>query len=289
LGAVKREKPLDRPDIYTFHDYRTFLKVWFEYLRAYNPDFSLRDLARRAKVSAGYIPLIMSASRKFSRKALQNIVPLLDLNPSEQSYFKLLVELGESESFDTRLAALQRLQRFRDYQQLNPKELEVYRYLSKWYYVAIREMVAIPGFQLDAKWIQKRLSYRVQLGEITRAIAFLVEHKFIQVSDDGTTKVPEKDIDCVDGIYRLLLGHFHKEILGLTADAIESVPREEREIGGYTLAIRKNQFEKLVQIMNSAVEELKNLERATSDPDVIYHVTFAGIPLVNTKADEGAT
>ncbi len=268
-----------KPDIYRYHDYREFLKDWFRYLKENHKGFSLRNLSKKAGISAGYLPMVLAGSRHLSLKALSRLMPELDLKRAERSYLENLVTLGSTDSLSVRTEALEKMKRYRAYQKSNPREIEVYQYLTHWYYVAIREMAVTPGFKADPEWIQQQLRVPVALKEIKDALEFLLKNGYIRISPEGTAVPPDKDVDCMGGVYRVALGQFHREMFTLAAQSIENTSSEQRTILGHTFAIRPEDFEKAREILNESLDKIRALGHTSQAPDSVYHMEIALFPL----------
>ena len=146
-----------RPDIFQHHDIREFLQEHFAYLKMQDPQFSLRNLAVRAGLSVGILPDIMSRKVTLTAKALEKIVPFLEIPKNEIVFLNWLRELSEGHTHEERAHAYKNIRRHGRYSHAQKKELESYQYLSKWYYPVIREMANWPDFQLEAKWVRARL------------------------------------------------------------------------------------------------------------------------------------
>ena len=149
MGAKKKIDTLQPPSIYGYHDYRKFLKDWLSYKKLSQSNFSLRSIAKTAGVATGYINMILSGSRNLSKKGLTKLSPHLGLSKTELSFLNQLRIVSDSELQFERLQALKKIQRFQGYKQINKNEVETYKYLTKWYHVAIREMTALTDFQLN--------------------------------------------------------------------------------------------------------------------------------------------
>jgi len=268
--------PNTRPDLFRYHEYRSFLKDWLTWLKV-GQSLSLREIARKAGVGAAFLSMVISGKRELSSKALKKLTPALQLTTQEASYFQSMVTLGTAQTQDVRLQALAKMKRFRSYRNLNPKEIEVYQYLTHWYFVAIREMTALPDFKLDPKWIQSKLRAPVDIADIKRALTFLTENGFITQLPDGSITPPDKNLDCTGGVYKVALTQYHNEMLELASAAIQNTPSAERTLLGHTLHIPEKSFDQAREILNEAVEKLKALETATCDS--IYHAEFALFPL----------
>ncbi|MBC7690878.1 MAG: DUF4423 domain-containing protein, partial [Methylotenera sp.] len=258
------------------------------YLKASQSGLSLRSLAVQAKLSSGYLPMVLSGQRILSDKALKKLSPFLRLNPQEKSYLNYLVQLGTSDSQEEKLSALEHMEKFKKYRDANTREIEVHRYLTRWYYVAIREMAALPGFKNDPAWIQRKLKTPVPASEIKAALDFLISKDYLKVQPDGTVANPERQIDCVGGVYRLALGKFHHEMLSLASDSIENTRSAERSIQGHTFAVSPGNFDQARRILDEAIEKIKRLsEPVTPEVSAVYHVEVALFPLTqaNNTAD----
>src|SRR5690606_1478920 len=127
----------------------------------------------------------------------------------------------------------------------NPRELEAYRYLTHWYYVAIREMASLPGFRAEPRWVAPRLRGGVSVKEAEQALEFLREFGFLREQPDGSVALADKDIKCIGGVYRLALAQFHREMLALISRLLPRTPREERFVAGHTFAIPRSRFPEL--------------------------------------------
>ncbi|MFM8314666.1 MAG: TIGR02147 family protein [Deltaproteobacteria bacterium] len=279
VSSSSKKESQARPDIYRYHDYREVLKVWLEYKKNTESRFSLRALAKQSNLAVGYLSMILSGDRRMPHETLEKIAKPLGLNPSEKSYLELLRTVAESESLDLKHEALEKLRRFRAYRELNVKEVEVYQYLTRWYYVAIRELAHLKNFQADPKWIQKKLKTKISLKEAEEALSFLFGNGYLEKLDDDKVKVVDKELLCLGGVYRLALAQFHREMLELAMASLENTKVEDRDITGYTLAIPKNRLGELKKMCFNFLRQVAQLEDKSLSPDSVYHVAVAAFPL----------
>ena len=181
-----------KPDLFRYHDYREYLKDWLAFYKVSQSSLSLRSIASQAGMSVSNLSMILSGSRKLSSKILRRLAPALGIKRKELAYFEILVLLGNATTQEERVEAFERLNQLKVYRNRNRNESEVYRYLTHWYFVAIREMSGLPGFKAKAEWIQARLQMHVGLKDIETALRFLIENKYIEVGVDGKVCPPLK-------------------------------------------------------------------------------------------------
>jgi uncharacterized protein (TIGR02147 family) len=268
-----------RPEIHAYHDYRKFLADYFLFLKSVDHDFSVNRLAEISDIASGYIHSVLKGTLRFSEKSLDKVLPHLHLSVSEQKYFRLLCVLSDSESEPEKVKAFQKIQKARGYKKLNPREVEVFRYLSKWYCVAIREMAALEDFSTDVEWIQKRLAFPVTETEIKDALKFLIDHGFLELHINGKVRIPNKRLDCVDEIFSLALAQYHRQTLTMAADSLSLFDGGKRSVTGYVIAISKERFNEVKKRLDEALKDIIEIAERDEKPDSVYQVSFIGFPL----------
>ncbi|MGH1469287.1 MAG: TIGR02147 family protein [Bdellovibrionales bacterium] len=280
--GLKKFKEIDKPTIYQFHDYRDFLKVWLEYRVSIAEKFSIRRLSKLAGISVGYIPMVLKGERNLSEKALNKILPFLELSSSEASYLKNLIVLADSNSQDERLEVLRKMQKSTSYSEKNSGEVRAYKFLTKWYNVAIREMVSLKSFVGDVDWIKQRLIPRVYKKEIRESLDFLSRNEFIKAGEDEFFQ-NEKNLNCVGPVFKVGLTQFHKEMFQLAAQSIDDTPSEWRSIVGHTLAVSKKQFLEIKEILDEALNKISQIENKKETNEVVFHTALIAFPLTKIE------
>ncbi len=240
--------------------------------------FSVRSFAKSAHMASGLLPMVLNGKRALSSKAFGKIIPLLGLKPDEKNYLVSLREVDEAGSVVDRHEALQRIQKSKQYRGANPKEVEVCQYLSHWYLVAIREMVALKDFKEEPKWIQARLRYSVSIKEVERALHFLVESGFLYRDEEGQLQQANKNIECLGQVYSLSLAQFHKQMMMLASNSLDRTPKEARNITGHTFAVPKSRWKEVVLLLEETLKKVSQMEGKENNEEV-YHVILGAFPL----------
>lgn len=285
LAATKGDNQ-STPDVYDYINHLTFLQNWFSYLKKTRKGFSLRKLAKDRQLASGLLPMVLAGKRPLSLDALKKIMPALYLNPSEQNYLLEIHALNTSQTQEDRIAALEKMKRFAKYRSRNPDEAESFQYLSQWYYYTIRELSAAMDFSLDPLWIQSKLRNHVPLNEIKTAIDFLIKHRYIEKTEDGTIKPPQKTISCQGEIYKVALTQYHRQLFNLAEKSIDNAESNERYLLGHTFAIPSAQYEQVKQLIDEVRQKIVTIAEnvAPKSIDSVYHIELALFPL--TKKTE---
>ncbi|WP_374030058.1 TIGR02147 family protein [Bdellovibrio bacteriovorus] len=265
-------------DIFDYHDYREFLRDWFDHARE-SQSLSLRDIAEKCGLSTGYLPMILAGKRNLSEKSFLKLQEVLKLNQEEAHYFRSLLILSDDSKSQDRLHAFAEIRKSRSFRQKNPKELEVYQYLANWLHVTIREMAHRRDFQADPTWIQARLVYKASLKEIENSLNFLLEQGFLVRTKSGMVIQSQKQLDCFSGVYRLSLGEFHKQMFRLAAESIDATPRDQRNLLGHTFVIPEDQIESLRRILDDTLKKVEALSSDFQEAGPVYHVILSTFPV----------
>jgi uncharacterized protein (TIGR02147 family) len=265
-------------DLFDYHDYRLFLRDWFDHARE-NQSLSIRDIAEKCELSTGYLPMILSGQRNLSEKSLLKLQNVLKMNQEQLAYFKSLMDLSDSVTQSERLKSFEDIKKSRSYRKKSPKEVEIFKYLSSWLNVAIRELAFRRDFESDPEWIQKRLVQKVSTRDISEATQFLISHGFLVKNQHGQFMPGEKHLDCFTGVYRLSLGEFHKQMFGLAAQSIDLTPRDQRNLLGHTFLIPENQIESVKMILDETLAKLQKLGSEFREPGPVYHVILSTFPV----------
>lgn len=270
-------KKQTKPKIYKYNDTVVFLNDLFSFYKE-KENKSLRDFAKDLKIAIGLLPMILSRKRNITGELLKKIMKNFSYSKHHLSFAENLRLIGFSQNYEERKQAIYQINKIKSYREFNKNEFEIYKYLSHWYFVAIKEMTELADFREDPEWIQKRLAYAVSRKEVEETLEFLKRTKIL-IYESNRLVAAKKEMNCEEGIFKLTLGGFHKQILHLAAQAIDEVDRDKRRILGHTLKIDESQVEEVHTILADAFEKIKTLESNTKKDGNVYHVELVSIPL----------
>lgn len=270
---------MKKPNLFQYHNYRLFLKDWFEFLKFQDATFSLKKIAENVGLSHGYFHNVLNNKSSMSIKALNQLESNLKLNKTEHSYLAHLIELTDAETLQEQQRAYEKILKFRKYKSLNSKGISGHKFLSKWYHVAIREMADLKGFSVDPKWIAKRLEYKVPSKEIKEALQFLLDNKYILKNEDGSYKAAEHE-KLMDGlVFKLGLTEFYKQTYDIAIKAIYQLKPGQLMMASQSNALSKEGYEKAKQIMLKAQQEVQKIaDEEQNKGNEVYHFSMVGFP-----------
>jgi uncharacterized protein (TIGR02147 family) len=76
------------------------------------------------------------------------------------------------------------------------------------------------------------------------------------------------------------LRQFHSEMLGKAQKATVELAREKRDVRGFMFAVKKENYEKVQQVLMNAYNEISALAE-DNEGDHVYHLSTAFFPVSN--------
>lgn len=267
-----------RPDIFEYLEHQRFLQDWFAFLKV-EKQLALRSLATSSGVSVAALSLCLKGDRNWTLPLLGKILPHLQLKKPEQEALRYLFIIGTTDNMMDRLEAFDQLRRLPQYNQKQRQSSTVFMYLRHWLNVAIREMVLLPGFRAEVSWIRGRLSFIPSESEVEKSLKFLIKEGYIIKSENGQWQPSQQHLECQEGVFKLSLGEYHRQILLLAQRSIEEIPRDLRLILGHTVALSGEQKKKAEDILKKALSEIQNMNVQSQNPEQLYQFELIMIPL----------
>jgi len=276
-------------DVFSYRDYRAYLRDVYAARKSSEYGFSYRAFARKAGLSApNYLKLVAEGQRNLTAEMAGRFGAALGLAGEAASYFCDLVAFNQAASASERERCYQRLQAYRRYRNSFRLDAAHAAYHAEWYIPAIRELSACGGWSPDPKWIARTLRPSITARQAEQAWAVLEQLGLLVRDGSGGLVQDEPLLTTGDD---QPLGHhiatFHRTMMQRASDALDTVPREEREIGALTLGLNERQFRQIKQRLYELRQELlqASLGEAEGPPDRVVQINFQMFPL--SRVNEG--
>lgn len=176
--------------IFTYDDYRDYLKEYFNSLPAKGYG-KLAEVADFCSMNPATLSLVMRKDRDFTLDQAHDVCRYLGLSDLEIEYFLVSVQFQRSGRPPLRARLKDKLLEIRSKSQDVKERLAKAKVLdentkskfySQWYYSAIRIATSIPQYN-HVDLLSERLQIPRHLAQ--KAIDFLLEHGLIQMTDKG--------------------------------------------------------------------------------------------------------
>lgn len=271
-----------RPLIARYTDFRAYLRDMYTFLKATRPGFSYRSFARRAGFSSGsFLKLVADGQRNLSDDSVLRVARGLGLDREETEILEALVAFGQADSDAVRDRAYQRLARLVERDPVARVSGDHYAAYSRWYPWILRELAAQPDFCEDPVWLGKRLRPRVRPAAVQRALALLEQLGLLVRDADGRLQPSERTLSTGPELRSLAVRNYHRRMLELAIDAIDKVPRDERNITSVTVTLDARRYQRVLALLSALRAEVLAAERDGGLPEQgqVHQLTLALVPM----------
>lgn len=267
------------PDIFSYTDYRLYLKDAYAEKKKAERGFNYRVLAKMAGFnSAGFFTNILCRRRNIAARTMDGLAKVFDLNFKEKRYFESLVRADQAKNLGAKKAFFDRASRQKK-KALNVKTVTAEQYYDKWYYTAMRELVALSPKEDNPKALSKRLLPKIRPTEAARALAVLSVLGMIRKREDGAWEQTDAFITASQEVDPVMISGFQMQTAELGINAIDRIPRDRRNISTLTLGISREGYLKIIERLRAFRRELMEIAAADSGRDSVYHLNFHLFPL----------
>jgi uncharacterized protein (TIGR02147 family) len=274
------------PDIHLFADYRQFLNDWWAWRKRTSRVVSFRSFATKAGTSPSLLKDILEGRRRLSPDTVAKFAPAMGLTQSQTSYFLLLSRFGNARTVTEKNEAFQAMAKVRRKLFLKFLPPEEYALWSDSLHATLREFVGLESFREDPQWIARRIQPPVPAREIRDALRTLEKLHLLGRNAAGRLQASEPAVSSEYETPSLVVRHFNQEMIGLAMSAPDRFAPEQREIGGLTLGLSKECYDRIKERIRIFKEEV--LQMVVEDPrgsDLVAQLNIQLFPLVTPEMD----
>jgi uncharacterized protein (TIGR02147 family) len=269
--------------IYDYTDYRQYLRDYYEEQKAQNPAFSYRYFAMRAGYnSSGLYKDIVDGRTGITRSLILRFSIAMKHTKRQQEYFETLVYFNEAKTVEEKKLYFERLMKYYDSKAFRV-DASQYEYYSKWYYSAIRELLAVGDFNNDYSAIAQALNPTIRTEQAQKAISVLKKLGLIRKNENGYYKAVDKILTTGPDVKSLNIARFQQAMMDLAKEAIDRHPARNRDISTITFSVSKQTYDDIkAELIACRKRILAMVERSEAE-DRVCQLNMQLFPLTKTK------
>jgi len=274
------------PDLYKYLDYRKYLEDWFGWKKVQKSSYSWGIFARRAGLKSSTITNIRKGRRhpKADSDTIAGIMTALELDDLARGYFQGLVALSTTHDRGPTLTALLTHPECRLGDDVSADEL---KYLSNWYYVAIRELSYSPVFREDPEWIAARLRGGVTAAQVTEALEALLRMGLLTRGPTGALVAGDLRLSTPQLVTHASLQQYHQDLLNLSAVSLAQDQTLERFFTAGMITVPEEMLPELRTRMFDFLQEmLHDIDQDNAQARRVFHLGMQLIPVTDVEEGE---
>jgi uncharacterized protein (TIGR02147 family) len=265
-------------NIFEYTDYRLYLADFYQEKKEQNPYYSFRIFSDKAGFkSKSFIQHIIKEKKNISPASITKINKVLQLSDKQLSYFKILVAFNQAKSREIRNHYWNKLCGFN---LRNPMRLLIkkhYEYFTKWYHKTIRELICCIDFNEDYDFLGKLCLPAISAREARKSVDLLLKLGLVK-KEASRYVLADKFLTTGDEVQSLAVQNFHHENLRLTANAIDAISRQERDISTVVVALSDEGFGKIKKEIQAFRKRLLEIANEDDTFNAVYHINFHLFP-----------
>jgi len=278
-----------RPSIFEFSDYRQYLRKCLEMTPStrlpVTKRLGLRGLSRLAGFrSPSYLKGVIDGDRNLSLEGCSRIASALNLNRFERQHLEKLVRFAHARNWQDKASEAASILESHTVVKIHPLARSRFRYYSKWYFIAIREAIGLPGFVEDPHLISRCFLNEISPAEVRTALDDLAALGLVKRKPDGRLEKANQNLRSgSDPLNQAAQVDFLKRMMSLGSVALDRIRREQREISALTLSCDISNIEEYRKIILETKERLlalSNQEDRQKSSNSVIQINFQMFPLM---------
>lgn len=287
LPSTPAVQPAPALTLYDFADYRAYLKDWYRRQQESERKISYRRLAADIGFkSPGHFSLIVNGKANLSLKIMDRFIRYLGLTKKEAEYFQALVLYNQAKVIEEKKRYFERMMSFKQFR-VRSIDADQYEFLEKWYYMAVREVLAIHPFKNDYAALAQMIEPAITAEDAKRAIETLKRLGLITRDAQGRYLRVDTVLASGPEAPALATHTFLNQALDLAKAALDRIPREERFLAATTVSVSKGTFEEIREEVRNFRKRILEMAQRDPHPDRIYQFQFHVFPLSKPGATTG--
>ena len=260
-------------------NYREFLRDAVGWLKEHDQTFSQKGVQFELGISSsGFLSNVLVGRKNLTANQAARMTRILKLNGIDSAYFEALVLFTQARTTDEKNEFFGRLMNMQSAQlkQLPENTLTLF---SKWYYVAIREVIDLVKWKDDYGFLAASLQPAIKVGEAKEAVDVLLQLGLIRRNQNGIMKTSDTAISAGDELASKHVLHFQVTTMDLAKQALQDVSAANRDISVLSMGLSEDSFRLVKNEIRHFRKRLAKIAIEDKAASRVYQLNFQFFPL----------
>ncbi len=269
--------------VFEYTDFRKLMLDYYQSRKTTPAGFSWREFAKICGyASPVYLKLVAEGKSNLSDVGVERVAACIGFTGRELSYFRALVRFNQATVSSEKKQAFAELRELASKAEVLVLQADQYDYYQNWYNAAIRELApTMPGASPEK--MGEALHPKVSGAKVRKSLELLQRIGLLVKSGESFVQTSQS-ISTGSEVTSLSVRDMHRQMAELAMDALESVPREGRDISGLTLGLSAEAFERVTREMAEFRRRLVAIATEDTRTDRVYRVNLQVFPLSDVLA-----
>jgi len=270
---------MKEPQVYSYFDYRLFLRERQVWLKSREPSFTLEYVAEQLGIrSRGHVSLILNGGCNIPEKRIGEVAEVFGLAGQEREFFFHLVQYQQEDSFARKKESLDRMVALMllEDRRLVPSQ---YRLCEEWHTPVILEILR--GRDIADEWslLARCVRFGLTGAQAKEAVQVLSDIGLVKLNEKGFWKPTDKVVTFGDRWKDPAVRNFQAHSLMAAREALVSVDPAERDISTMVVSMSEATVGRIKDVLHFARQEVLALVKADQGSEKVYQLSLALFPV----------
>ncbi len=216
----------------------------------------------------------MKGDRKLGPELADKIGLQLNLTPTEQKYFQLLILIKYAKNSSEKMMYTDLLESTKPdaVQSEFSVSIDSFRFIEDWYHLAILEIIELKDFKYDLGYIVRKLGRGMNRELVEVAILRLIRLGLVEESKTKRFLRRKEGSFILDkNISSDAIKKHHDQFLQFARMAIFDQDLEARDVRSSTITLKKKNYKKAQEILKKAHADIREFS-CVGDGDDVYQL-----------------
>lgn len=269
---------VSQPDLWQYLDYRQFLKDFYEYEKSRLSVFSYRYFANKTETDPSFLVKVLQREKHLADRHIAPLAKYLGLDAKATEYLGLLLSFNKAKRDQEAKVLFEKLTALRPLQ-IHTLEATRYEFFSQWYHVALWELLSFFPFHGDFEQLATKFCPAITPTKAKRALEVLERLQLVERRKDGAWIAKHGLITTGEEWKSMAIRTFQRDSIQLAENALDQIPKEDRDISTVTLSLSKATFDVVREKLRAMRQELLEISEHEAKKDAVYQFNLQIFPL----------
>lgn len=269
--------PVTVHTVFTYLDYRAFLKETHEELQRRDPGLSLRAFAGQFPIDPGQLVRILQGKNHLSTRFVPVLAAMTGMDDRAAAYFEELLHLAAAKTSDEEERSRERLLALRGVatRALASGQAEYYAHPR---HAVVRALLGLGPYLGAPDELGRMCLPSLPAEDVLHSLSVLTSLGLVIQDDTGAWRLVDDHLVPGSDIPVQTLRALHLQLMELGRSSLERIAPEERDIGALTLSVDAQGMERIRELSRDLRRRIQTLVESSKAADRIYQLNMQAFP-----------